>query len=588
MRASAARVGDRQADYSKRRGAEWQKTALDYIDIVPEINYASRFYSRMLSQVILYPAILETNGQLTRIEQGLPVDLLNRIQDPGGGRGMILSNYGRLMFTTGEGVLFGRNLDTDQERWNFFWKDEVKVEDDGRGGVVAYVHQPTGTASPSDKRYGPQEAVVYPMWTPHPRRSGEPDAPMRAVLSIAEELIVLSDAVMATATTRLTNGILLMPQELSPGAAEPQGDEDVLSDPLAEDIATVFATQIEHPRDAAAKVPPIIWGQSDYIEKARHLPIHDPQNDYLERELRKEAIQRLALGLDMPPEALQGLGSTNHWAAMQILGDMWKSHGLPRALQFASDLAEVYLRPALADEEFPDWQNVVIGVDGSQVVVKPDRADDAIKSFDRRITSRKGARELLNIPERMAATEDELAELDKSPDSAPPQDGADPAADGPDQPGPEGDSGRQTRMTADARITDGTAEVLGAAKLAVVRLREAAGAKLRARKDSCRDCLEPHADTPNAELPAALGIATLEQLGASDTLRLVEGGAGSFHAFLRHEGYAEKHATALVNMLEVHTARTIFEKNPTTLPAGFVNYVRKLEGPDAVEREKEG
>jgi len=579
MRASAARAGDRKADYSARRTDEWQKIALDYIDIVPELNYASRFYARMLSQVILYPAILETSGQLTRIEEGPPVEMLNRIQDPGGGRGMILSSYGRLMFSTGEGILFGRNLDTDMERWNFFWKEEVKIQDDGQGGVKSYTWNPTGTMGAASKTYSPSEAVVYPMWAPHPRRSGEPDAPMRAVLSIAEELIALSDAVMATATTRLTNGVLLMPVELSPGAAEPQGDEDVLSDPLAEDIATVFATQIEHPRDAAARVPPIVWGQSEYIATARHLPLHDPQTDYVERDLRKEAIQRLALGLDMPPEALQGLGSTNHWAAMQILGDMWKSHGLPRALQFASDLAEVYLRPSLAEEDYADWENVVIGVDGSQVVVKPDRSDDAIKAFDRRIIGRSAARELLNIPERMAASDEELEELDKSPanDQADPMD---PAENGPDQPGPEGDSGRQTRMTADARITDGTGEILGAAKLAVVRLREAAGAKLRTRKDSCADCLEPHADTPNAELPAALGIETLEQLGASDTLRLVEGGAGSFHAFLRHEGYAEKHATALVNMLEVHTARTLFEKSPTTLPAGFVNYVRKLEVSD--------
>ena len=63
MRASAARAGDRKADYSARRTDEWQKIALDYIDIVPELKYASRFYAWMLSQVILYPAILETSGQ---------------------------------------------------------------------------------------------------------------------------------------------------------------------------------------------------------------------------------------------------------------------------------------------------------------------------------------------------------------------------------------------------------------------------------------------------------------------------------------------------------------------------------------------
>ena len=34
-------------------------------------------------------------------------------------------------------------------------------------------------------------------------------------------------------------------------------------------------------------------------------------------ELRSEAIRRLGLGMDMPPEVLQGSADSNHWAAWQ-------------------------------------------------------------------------------------------------------------------------------------------------------------------------------------------------------------------------------------------------------------------------------
>ena len=249
--ASAARAGDRDSEYSKRQAMPWQQRALAQMDLVPELNYASRFYARMLKQLLIFPALLDEQGQIQKIESGPPVDLLDRIQDPGGGRSQILGNYGRLMFITGEGCLFGRDLGTDLERWSFLWKGELEIELDG-AEVQKITHTPD--SAQTKKEYGPNEAVVYPMWTSHPRRSGEADSPMRAASEIAEELIALTKAVMATATTRLTNGVLLMPSEISPPAAEPIGDEDPLNDPWIADLVDVFEAQIEHPGAAEARM----------------------------------------------------------------------------------------------------------------------------------------------------------------------------------------------------------------------------------------------------------------------------------------------------------------------------------------------
>ena len=65
--------------------------------------------------------------------------------------------------------------------------------------------------------------------------------------------------------------------------------------------------------------------------------------------MRKEAIDRMARGLDYPPEVLTGFSSANHWAAKQIFDDMWRSHGAAVADQFTGDINDAYLRPGLRD-----------------------------------------------------------------------------------------------------------------------------------------------------------------------------------------------------------------------------------------------
>ena len=106
--ASASRMSTRSTDtaYYRRISSPWQYRALSYYDQIGEVRFASQFYAKLLSRVRFYPALLEEDGSTTPITSGAPVDLLNRIQDPGGGRTQIQYDYGRLMFVTGGGALW--------------------------------------------------------------------------------------------------------------------------------------------------------------------------------------------------------------------------------------------------------------------------------------------------------------------------------------------------------------------------------------------------------------------------------------------------------------------------------------------------
>lgn len=381
LTASAVKLTARETSYSKRLSQPWQLRALAYYDTIGEINFTSKFLARQISRVVFFPAKLQNDQTVERITSGAPVDLLNQVQDPGGGRSQFLFDYGRLQFITGEGVLFAYD---EGRKWKFLWKDEVKRRDDGTYVRLTFQQEETD-----------EIGVGYRFWTPHPRWSDQADAPMRSVQDICEELLILTLGVRATALTRLTNGVVKMPTQLSPNPMSTGMDEDPEQNPLLADWIEHVSAQIDNPGSVEARIPFLIEGDYEYLDGLQWMKTHDPATDYMERDLRKEAIERLALSLDMSPEDLLGYGDSNHWSARSVQLDRWRMFGFNKAEQFATALADAYLRPALRDDGYADWEDVVIGFDDSQVVISPDRTEDALKAQAQGIINNAAARAAL-------------------------------------------------------------------------------------------------------------------------------------------------------------------------------------------------
>ena len=546
---------------SKRLSQPWQLRSLGYYDTIGEINFTSKFLARQISRVRFFPAKRLPDGRQEPIEDGPPVELLNQIQDPGGGTTQVQYDYGRLMFVTGEGVLFGYD---EGRQWKFLWKDEVKRMPDGTFRRVNLDQQPTD-----------EVGQAYRLWAPHPRHSDEADSPMRAVQDICEELLILTLAVRSTALTRLTNGVFLIPQNASFGPLTTGMDEDPEQNPFLSDWIEHTTNQIENPGSASARIPFIAEVPEFSVEFFKWLKTHDPATDYMEKDLREEAIKRLALSLDMSPEDLLGYTDANHWTGRQVQLDRWRMFGYNKAELWAGSVSDAYLRPALRDMDYPDWQDVVIGFDDSQVVISPDRTEDALKANNQGLISGKAARVALGWNETDAMTGEEkdewLALKLREPallgdEFMPPargpmpqsQNGNGNAADGPPEPGANTGVSRQESRTASARV-------LGAAELALHRCRELAGVRVRHK---CPDCADGH---PLAMVASALGQ---DKVG-DDSVTLVRGGTDGLRDFLTEQGMDTEQASALCRQLEVFAARTLFQPSCPELPSGFVAAVNR-------------
>lgn len=567
---------------------EWQQKAFLFSKIIPELNYASRFYAKMLTKLRIYPAFRSSSDETVPITEGPPVDLLDRIQDPGGGRSGILSSYGRLMFIVGEGYLFGRDMGKDTERWAFVNTEEIQFD----GKEILW--KPTSAGEPT--RFSAQEAEAYRLWTPDPERSGEAESPMRAIIEIAQELDILTKAVASTAVSRMVNGILKVPAELSFGSDEPGVDEDPEANPFLADWIEHIIGIVENAGSPEAGAPFLAEGALEYLSGLEWMKTHDPATDYMEQAMRKEAIERAAMGMDLPPEILKGMASANHWGARQILHDTWRSHGSVVAEQFCDDIADAYLRPALREEKFERWREVVVAYDDSNVVVPPDRTDDADKAYDRGNVNDPGYRTMKGIAESMAPSDEEkrisLAiqlhepallkgtrfEIEE-PQPAPMPPGPAPSTDapadteeGPPEPGPAGTSRQEAR--------NAIIQVNGAGALALVRCREVAGAKIRqAIRTKSRGAVELGMidGIPNADVACTLGEERIREMGLPQPLELVKSGTDGFRNLLTDWGFDRPQASVLAEMLLVFAGKTLYESKAPSLPAGFLAQVERLK-----------
>lgn len=415
--ASAARIrgGTSMGIITQNKGPQgWHDEAWDHYRNLGELRYACDWIGGMLSKAEIHGTKEDANGVITKVETGPIPGYLSDLFSNADGRAEMFRLVGIHLSVTGECNLVG-------------YPDPDPFGDGGDKWEVAASTKVKRPATDNDTwtvndvvltEVDPNSVMCIRLWRPDPLEPQYSISPVRSILRDLRQLQKLSDFVSAQLDSRLAGaGILLMPDTMTtsqPPAGE--GEEArVKSANSADELMTILMqamqASLRNQDSASSKVPIIVTASAESIAAVQHMTFWSELDQHA-IELRKEAIGRLALGMDVPPEVLQGSSDSNHWSAWQADESAIKAHAEPLLKIITTALGSHYLRPLLYDDESFDGENLSdysIVADTSEMRLRPNRGKEAIELYNLGELSGATLRRETGFDEGDAMDKDELA-----------------------------------------------------------------------------------------------------------------------------------------------------------------------------------
>lgn len=446
-RAAGAALGSRS----------WQSEAWAAYDEVGEERFLASTLAGRLSQARLYVQHKPLSGPHSSLRDD-PTDVTDTATGPtaqlaeavlaalGASQqdlGQMLQRLATNLFVAGEGWLVGvpRHVidaaapssapavtapSPDPALTDLVWRvlAVTEVSSVGRDGRTVRLNLGTDGSAPVE--VSSDEVYMVRVWRPHPARYWEADSPTRACLPILRELIGLTRHISAQIDSRLAGaGILVVPSSASAALASDAADSSAYGapDPFVAALMDSMLRPIENRDDASAVVPLVVTVPDEAADKMSHLTFSTAL-DSGARDLRDEAIRRLALAQDAPPELLLGSGAMNHWGAWLTREDTVTTHIEPVLALICDALTSQYLRPVLlsAGLSEDEVRTLSVGYDVSALVARPNRSEEALNLHRAGAVSDEALREASGFDDSDAKPLDEralmqaLAMVSKRPD----------------------------------------------------------------------------------------------------------------------------------------------------------------------------
>lgn len=403
--ASAARVTLNETSWRsyRLRDEAWQVECWRLYDCIGELHFAAGWVGSAISRVRIYVAEVDELGRVGEEVSG--DEEIEAVADTlfGGpaSKAEALRAIGIALTVAGECYLIGLAKNTaankgSRDKWLVVAPSELK-----RIGDRLQLRR--GRADWMD--INPGRDIVIRLWTPHPRMMDLADSPTRAATPILVELERLTRYVFSQIDSRLAGaGILPIPAGLSFPRAD--GSVGNAGDLLIE-LAEAAKASLSGEGSAAGVVPILVEMPAEDLAKMPDKPItfESVMSEHA-KELRDEAIRRLALAMDMPPEVMQGSGETNHFNAWHIEESAVKIHIEPLMTRICDGLTEAYLKAALkALGKDPD--RYCLWYDTAPLTVRPNRLQDTLNLFERGIVSAEAVRRAGDYKEHDAPKQEE-------------------------------------------------------------------------------------------------------------------------------------------------------------------------------------
>jgi hypothetical protein len=371
--------------------AEWQAEAAELYNVVPELRYGIYWIASSSSRATLTVAKKPTGEQATpeTVSRDNPAwEPLNELAPTAPEQAMLIYRIVTLMKLLGRWRLVG--FDTDDGKRQWVVTSEYDYNESGNG---VSVHDATTGVNYT---LGRDQVWSIPMLMPHPIRSSEPDAPTRALIPTLHELIDLSGHVQTAAKSRLAGaGLLLIPNQVStvaPGQSSGVNPPD--GDPAMTALMRTAQASLRSPTDVSRHLPVIFKGQQEALNAVRHLSLQTPFDERVD-SLRTSAVRRIAIGLDIPPEVLTGMGDLNHWTAWAVEASGQRVNIEPTLNFVCRELTTKFLQPALKAMGLPDADQYMVSFDPAGAQSEANKGDLALAAYELGIISADAARSSL-------------------------------------------------------------------------------------------------------------------------------------------------------------------------------------------------
>ncbi len=381
----------------------WQSDAWRLYDITGPLRFVANWIGSSVANCRLYVAEVNPDGDAGR-EVDDDEQIAALAAGPlgiGASKAEALRLLGIDLFVPGEAYIVAESGggSAGEDLWWVVTGGEIKRQ----GDRITITRPPHLGGGSFEYRDGTD--LLIRCWTPHPRRTSEPDSPTRSAIPDLREIEALRKREFAELDSRLAGaGLLALPDglDLPRGQDDPPGYAGFQAL-----LQRAMAASLRDRSTAEAMVPIMISGQADLLEKIRHITFWSELSEQI-IPLRKEAVESLARSLDIPPEVLMGLGSTNHWAAWAVSDEAINTQIKPVLLRIAAALTLGYLAPALEELGY-DPGAYTYAFDWSELTVRPNRSADATTAHDRMLLSDEAVRSAGSWSEEDAPDDDERA-----------------------------------------------------------------------------------------------------------------------------------------------------------------------------------
>jgi hypothetical protein len=357
--------------------SDWQQDAWRLYDVIGELRFVANWMGSALSNVRLYVAEVDKNG---RIQKEVEADkkpkiaaLADNLFGSPAAKKEALRLLGINLTIAGDAFVVGTgSQDSGSDSWRVFSVSELRR----RGNSLYYTNPDDGLKEAIDT----VNSIIFRVWTPHPRRVIQADAPTRSALPILFEIERLTRFVFAQIDSRIASaGVVFLPQE----ASFPDDDDNELQLTGAEAFTDHFtrtaASSLKGDGTAAGVVPLAMELPADLLGKVQYLTFASELSQQA-RELRSEALKRFSFSMDIDPSILNGVGSANHWGAWQVTEGQIKIHIEPMATRIADAFTSAFLVPALKVLK-EDPSRYAFAIDTAPLTIRPQRLKDTMDMY---------------------------------------------------------------------------------------------------------------------------------------------------------------------------------------------------------------